>query len=196
MSVRLRTKWLWVRVPLQSLKQILVVAGINNPTNATFKITDCKLCVPVGSLLAENDNELVEQLKTGFKKTIKWNKYRSEISNQAVNNNLNYLINPTFTNVNRFFVLAFENETDRTSFSEYHVPKIEIKDFNVLIDGKPSFKIPVKNKEETYEAIIEMSKNNDDTAGNLLDYKYFSKHYKLIAVDLSKQTELENLDLK
>ena len=73
---------------------------------------------------------------------------------------------------------------------------MEIKDFNVLIDGKPFFEIPVKNKEEAYEAIIEMSKNNDYTTGNLLDYEYFKDHYKLIAIDLSKQTELENTDLK
>ena len=77
------------------------VAGINNPTNAVFKITDCKLYVPVVTLSAENDNKLLEQLKTGFKRTIKWNKYRSEMSNQTKNNNLNYLIDPTFTNVNR-----------------------------------------------------------------------------------------------
>ena len=104
---------------------------------------------------------------------------------------------PTFTNVNRLFVLSYKNENDRTFFSKYYVPKVEIKDFIVLIDGKPFFEIPVKNKEEeAYEAIIEMSKNNDYTTGNLLDYEYFSKHYKLIATDLSKQIELENVDLK
>ena len=64
------------------------------------------------------------------------------------------------------------------------------------LDEKPSFEIPVKNKEEAYEAFIEMSKNNDYTTGNLLGYEYFKDHYKLIAIDLSKQTELENLDLK
>ena len=106
------------------------------------------------------------------------------------------MIDPTFTNVNRLFVLTFENEDDRTSFSKYYVPKVELKDFNVLVDGKPSFEIPVKNKEEAYEAVIEMSKNNDYTTGNLLDYEYFKGHYKLIAIDLSKQIELENLDLK
>ena len=124
------------------------VAGINNPTNATFKVTDCKLYVPVVTLSAENDNKHLEQLKTGFKRTIKWNKYRSEISNQTKNNNLNYLIDPTFTNVDRLFVLSFLNDNDRTSFSKYYVPTVEIKDFNVLIDGKPFFEIPVKNKEE------------------------------------------------
>ena len=61
------------------------------------------------------------------------------MSNQTKNNNLSYLIDPTFTNVNRLFVLSFENETDRTSFSEYYLPKVEIKDFNVLIDEKPFF---------------------------------------------------------
>ena len=110
--------------------------GINAPTYATFKITDTKLYVPIVTLSAENDNKLLEQLKTGFKRTIKWNKYRSEMSNQTIYNNLNYLIDPTFTNVHRLFVLTYENETDRTSFSKYYVPKVEIKDFNVLIDGK------------------------------------------------------------
>ena len=109
---------------------------------------------------------------------------------------MNYLIDPTFTNANRLFVLSFENEEDRTSFSKYYVPKIEIKDFNALINQKSLFEIPVKNKEEAYEAIIEISKNNDYTTGNLLDYENYSKHYKLIAIDLSKQIELENPDLK
>ena len=85
--------------------------------------------VPVVTLSAEDDNKLLEQLKTGFKRTIKWNKYRSEMSNQTRNNNLNYLIDPTFTNVNRVFLLSFENKNDRTSFSRYYVPKVEIKDF-------------------------------------------------------------------
>ena len=118
------------------------------------------------------------------------------MTNQIKNNNFNYLIDPTFTKVNRLFVLSFENKNDRTSFSKYCVSNVQIKDFNVLIDGKSSFDMPIKNGEETYEQIIEMGRNNDYTTGNLLDYEYFSKHYKLIAIDLSKQTELENPDLK
>ena len=168
----------------------------NSPTNACFKITDCKLYVPVITLSAENDNKLLEQLKAGFKITIKWNKYRSEMSNQAANNNLNYLIDPTYSKVSRLFVLSFENKEDRTSFSKYYLPKVEVKDFNVLIDQKTFFEIPVKNEEEAYEAIIEMSKNNDYTTGNLLDYEYFSNHNRLIGIDLSKQIELENPALK
>ena len=116
------------------------------------------------------------------------------MSNQNKNNNLNYLIDPTFINVNRLFVLSFENENYRTSFTKYYVPKAEIEDFNVLIE--PCFEIPVKNKEEASEQIIEMSKINAYTTGNLLDYEYFKDHYQLIAIDLSKQIELENPDLK
>ena len=116
------------------------------------------------------------------------------MSNQA--NNLNYLIDQTFNKVSRLFVLSFVNEDDKTLFSKYYAPKFEIKYFNVLIDGKGFFDVPVKNKEEAFEKIIEISKNNDYTTGNLLDYEYFSKHYKLIALDLSKQTKVENSDLK
>ena len=134
------------------------VAGINNPTGASFKITDCKSYVPIVNLSAQDDNKLLEQLKAGFKRTIRWNRYRSEISNQTENSNFNYLIDPTFANVNRLFALSYKNKNNRTSSSEYYVPEIEIKDFNVLIDGKPFFNIPAKNKEEAYEAIFEMSK--------------------------------------
>ena len=125
------------------------VPGINNPTNAEFSITDCKLYVHVVTLTVENENRLYEQLK-GFTITIEWNKYRSKISNQTANNNLNYLIGPTFKTVNRSFALAFENEEDISSFSKYYTPAVEIKVYNVLIDQKPFFEIPIKNKEETY----------------------------------------------
>ena len=118
--------------------------------------------------------------------------YRLETTNQAKTNNSNYLIDPTFSRVNRLFVLLFENKDDRTSYSKYYTPKVEIKHFNVLIDGKSFLDVAIKNK-ETYEKVIEMSKNSNYTSGNLFDYEYFSKHYKLIAIDFSKQTELETL---
>ena len=171
------------------------VYEIDNPENATFKITDKKLFVPFVTLSKENDIKLLEQLKSGFKTTIKWNKYRSQMTIQPQNNNVNYLIDPTFMNVNRLFVLSFprNNNTDSTySFLNYYVPKVQIKDFNVLIDGKNFFDLSVKNEEEAYEKIIEMSNNNDYTTGNLLDFAYFKKHYKLIATDLSKQTKLKD----
>ena len=76
---------------------------------------------------AENNNRLLEQLKSGFRRSIKWNKYISQMSNQNKNNNLNYLIDPTFSNVNRLFVLSFENVDDRTSYYKYYLPNVEIK---------------------------------------------------------------------
>ena len=94
---------------------------------------------------------------------MKWNKYRPEMTNQTKNNNLKYLIDATFTKVNRLFVLSFENENERTSFSKYYVPRVQIKDFNVLIDRKSFLNMSIKNEEETYEQIIEMGRNNDYT---------------------------------
>ena len=169
---------------------------IDAPTNAAFKITDRKLYVPVVTLSTKDDNNFLEQLKSGFKWIIKWNKYRSEMTNQTKTNHLNHLIDPTFTKVNRLFVSLFENEENRTSSSKYYVPKVEIKDFNVLTGGKSFFYMSVKSKEEAYEKIRNINKSNDYTTGNLLDYQYFSKRYKLIAIDLSKQVELENPNLK
>ena len=106
------------------------------PTNATFKITDTKLHVPVVTLSTEDGNNFLEQLKSWFQRTIKWDKYRSEMTNQTKTNNLIYLIDPTFNKFNRLFVLSFENEDDRRSFWKYYTPKVEIKDFNVFINGK------------------------------------------------------------
>ena len=111
-----------------------IVYEIDNPENAIFQITDTKLYVPVVTLSKENDIKLLEQLKSGFKRTIKWNKCRSKMTIQPQNNDLNYLIDPIFMNVNRLFVLSFprNNDTDsRYSFSNYYVPKVQIKDFNV-----------------------------------------------------------------
>ena len=114
---------------------------------------------------------------------------------QPQNNNLNYLIDPTFKNINRLFVLLFSrnNNTDsRYSYSNYYAPKVEINDFNVLIDGKSFSDLRVKNEEYACEKIIEMSNNNDYTTGNLLDFAYFKENYRLIAIDLSKQTKLKD----
>ena len=146
---------------------------INNPENAIYQITDTKLYIPVVTL-SKTD------------RTIKWNKYRSQMTIQCQNNNLNYLIVPTFMNVNRLFVLTFptnNNTNSRYSFSNDYVPKVKINDFNVLIDRISFFDLPVKNEEEAYEKIIDMS--------NV--FAYFIKHYKLIAIHLSKQTNLKDL---
>ena len=102
----------------------------NPPTGLEFQITDTKLYVPVVTLSKENDIKLLEKLKSGFKRTIKWNKYQSQMSVQSNNNNLNYLIDPTFTNVNRLFVLSFER------IEEDNIKKATEILFHIIMYGK------------------------------------------------------------
>ena len=166
------------------------------PTGATLAINDCKLYISVVTLSKDDKIKLLTNLKSGFKREIEWNKYRSQKSTEAINNNLNILIDPTFTNVNWLFVLAYQTADDRQSFSQFYLPRVMVKDFNVIIDELAFFNLPIKAEEEAYEKIIDISRNNEYTAGNLLDYDYFKKYYKLIAIDLSKQQVLqENEDL-
>ena len=127
------------------------VVAILAPSGAEFQITDTKLYVPVVTLSKENDKKLLGQLKSGFQRTVKWNKYRSQMTIQPQNNNLNYLTDPTFPKVNRLFVLSFERNAEgdhRNSFSRYYIPNIEIKHFHVLIDGKSFVDLPVKMKKK------------------------------------------------
>ena len=167
------------------------------PTGATLAINDCKLYLPVVTLSKDDEIKLLANLKSGFKREIIWNKYRSQMTAEAINNTLNILIDPTFTNVNRLFVPAYgQNNNDRQSFSRFYLPNVMVKDYNVIIDKLAFFDLPMKTEEETYEKIIDISRNNEYTTGNLLDYDYFKKYNKLIAIDLSKQQVLqENEDL-
>ena len=113
------------------------------------------------------------------------------MTTEAVNNNLNILIDPTFTNVNRLFFLAYRTADDRQSYSEFFVTRVMVKDYNVIIDKLVFFDLPIKTEEEAYEKITDVSRNNEYTTGNLLDYDYFKKYYKLIAIDLRKQPVLQ-----
>ena len=92
------------------------------------------------------------------------------------------------------FFLASQNADDRQSFSQFYLPRVMVKDYNVIIDKLAFFDLPIKTEEEAYEKIIDISRNNEFTTGNLLDYDYFKKHYKLIAIDLSKQHVLQEND--
>ena len=150
----------------------------NAPTGATLAISDCKLYVPEVTLSKDDEIELLTNLKSGFKKEIIWNKCRSQMTTEAINNNLNILIVPTFTNVKRLFVLAYQNADDRQSFSQFYLPKVLVKDFNVIIDKLAFFDLSIKTEEEAYEKIIDICRNNEYMTGNLLDYDYFKKHYK------------------
>ena len=152
------------------------------PTNAKLAINDCKLYAPVVTLSKNDEIELLTNLKSGFKREIIWNKYRSQMSTGTANDNLNILIDPTFTNVNRLFFLAYEVDANRQSFSEFYLPRVMVKDFNVIIDKLSFFDLPIKTEDEAYEKIIDISKNDEYTTENLLDYDYFKNYYKLIAI--------------
>ena len=158
----------------------------------TFAITDTKLYVPVVTLSTQENTKLLQQLKSGFKRVINWNKYLSKPELLRRNPNLNYLIEPSFQGVNRFIVLAFENDAQRTSHSNYYLPNVEIKSYNIMINGENFFDQPIKNNKVTYENIrkIATGQGDDYTTGCVLDYPYFMDTYKMIAVDLSKQQVL------
>ena len=103
-------------------------------------MTSTKHYVPVVTLSFNDNIKSLENIKEGFKRTISSNKYRSEITTKSKNNNLNYLIDPTFRNINRLFVISFKNgddDTTRNSFGKYYMSLVEIKNFNALIDNKP-----------------------------------------------------------
>ena len=120
---------------------------------ATFAITDTKLYVPVVTLSTQENTKFLQQLKSGFKRVINWNKYLSKPELLAQNLNLNHLVEPSFQGINRLFVLAFENDNDRTSDEEYCLPTVEIKDYNNVINGENFFDQPIKNNKVTYDNI-------------------------------------------
>ena len=159
--------------------------------NATIEISDTKRYVPVVTLSTEENAKLLQQLKSGFKKVINWNKYLSKPELLAQNQNLNHLVEPRFQGISRLFVLAFEG--NRTCCHDYYLPNVQIKDYNIIINRENFFDQPIKNNKVTYENIrkIATGQRDDYTTGCLLDYSYFNDTYKMIAVDLSKQQALD-----
>ena len=171
----------------------VIVSTTVSSQGATFWITDTKCYVPVVTLSPQGNAKLLQQLKSGFKRTINWYKYQSKVAIQAQNPYLDYLIDSRFQGVNSFFVLSFGNNNPRTSYKRYFLPYIEIKDYNVMIDGQNIFDPPIKNDQRTYNTIHKiMTGQRDDHKTNfLLDYVYFKFHYKMIAADLSKRQALD-----
>ena len=153
-------------------------------------------------ILSTNDNvNFTKQLNEGFKKSVYWNEYKSKIeTKEADANNLKrFLLDASFQGVNRLFVLAFDNtnngdnKVERDSHRKYFLPRVNITSYNVLIDGRNFCDQPINNQIKKYEEIrkIGTGRRDDYTTGCLLDYQYCKDHYQLIAVDLSKQKELD-----
>ena len=127
---------------------VLISTNIPNQ-HATFAITDTRLYVPVVTLSTQENTKFLQQLKSGFKRVINWNKYLSKPELLALNPNLNHLVEPSFQGVNRLFVLAFQNGDNITSDEQYYLPTVEIKDSNIMINGENFFDQPIKNNKVT-----------------------------------------------
>ena len=140
---------------------VLIATNIPNQI-ATFAITNTKLYVPVVILSTQENTKFLQQLKSCFKKVIYWNKCLSKPELLAQNPNLNHLVEPSFQGVNRLFVLAFENDDDRTSDEQYYLPTVEIKDYNIMINGENFFDQPMKNNKATYENIRKIATGQGD----------------------------------
>ena len=139
-------------------------------------------------ILSTNDTaKLLQQFKSGLKRTINWNTYKSKATTKKQNQYLDYLIDPSFQGVKRLFVLSSENNADRNEYIGWFIPKVEIKDYNAVIDGKSLFDLGANDK---IRKVI-TGQGDDYTTGCLLDYPYFKETSKLITIDLSKQQKLD-----
>ena len=179
-------------------------AAANPENNAVFIINDTKLYVPVVTLSKEDNKDFIEhfieQQNKGFQRSIYWNEYKTKeltVDSDANNaSNVRYInLDPSFQGVNRLFVMAYSrlaNQPTRDGRRKYYLPRIDLNKYNVIIDGRNFYDNPIESDIEKYRELkkVMIGKGEDYTTGSLLDYNYFKKHYKLVAVDLSKQKEL------
>ena len=166
--------------------------------NAVFIMNDTKLYVPGVTLSKEDNKDFIEQQNKGFQRSIYWNEYKTkELTEDADANVFNYInLDPSFQGVNRLFVMAYnrvDGQPTRNGQRKYYLPRISLSKYNVIIDGRNFYDNPIESDIGKYRELkkVIIGKGEDYTTGSLLDYNYFDKHYKLVAVDLSKQKELE-----
>ena len=166
--------------------------------DAVFIINDTKMYVPVVTLSKEDNKDFIEQQNKGFQRSIYWNEYKTkEINENADANVFKYInLDPSFQGVNRLFVMAYNRangQPTRNGQQKYYLPRIDLEKYNVIIDGRNFYDNQIENDIEKYRELkkVMIGKGEDYTTGSLLDFNYFDKHYKLVAVDLSKQKELD-----
>ena len=162
--------------------------------NAVFIINDTKLYVPVVTLSKEDNKDFIEQQDKGFQRSIYWNEYKTKDADANVFKYIN--LDPSFQGVNRLFVMAYNRangQPTRNWQRKYYLPRIDLEKYNVIIDGRTFYDNPIESDIEKYRELkkVMIGKGEDYTTGSLLDFNYFDKHYKLVAVDLSKQKELD-----
>ena len=166
--------------------------------DAVFIINDTKLYVPVVTLSKEDNKDFIEQQNKGFQRSIYWNEYKTKEVNEDADAYMFKYINldPPFQGVNRLFVMAYNRangQPTRNGQQKYYLPRIDLKKYNVIIDGRHFYDNSIESDIEKYRELkkVMIGKGEDYTTGSLLDFNYFDKHYKLVAVDLSKQKELD-----
>ena len=166
--------------------------------NAVFIINDTKLYVPVVTLSKEDNKDFIEQQNKGFQRSIYWNEYKTkEIYDYADANEFKYVnLDPSLQGVNRLFVMAYNRangQPTRNMQQKCYLPRIDLEKYNVIIDGKNFYDNPIESDIKKYRELkkVMIGKGEDYTTESLLDFNYFDKHYKLVAVDLSKQKELD-----
>ena len=170
----------------------------NQDGAAVIIINDTKVYIPVVTLSKEDNKDFIKQQNKGFQRSIYWNEYKTkEINENADANVFKYIdLDPSFQGVNRLFVMAYNRENGqptRNGQRKYYLPRIDLEKYNVIIDGKIFYDNPIESDIEKYRELkkVMIGKGEDYTTGYLLDFNYFDKHYKLVAVDLSKQKELD-----
>ena len=166
--------------------------------DAVFIINDTKLYVPVVTLSKKDNKDFIEQKNKKFSRSIYWNEYKTkEINENADANVFKYInLDPSFQGVNRLFVMAYNRingQPTRNGQRKYYLPRIDLEKYNVIIDGRNFYDNPIESDIEKYRELekVMIGKGEDKTTGSLFDFNYFDKHYKLVAVDLSKQKELD-----
>ena len=182
-----------VEVSLKWIKNCILSCAGNT---ATFKITDTKPYVPIVALKTEDNTKLSKSLSEEFKRPIYWNEYKVIPEKiYAANENIRILIDPSWQGINRLFVLAYLDDNTSTvkSNRKYILPRIKIENYNIEIDGRNFYDQPINDSIKQYDEIRKIStgQGDDYTTGCLLDFFYFEKNYRLIAVDLSKQKVLD-----
>ena len=164
--------------------------------DAVFIINDTKWHVPVVTLSKEDNKDFIEQQNKKFQRSIYWNEYKTKEINEDADANVILLLDPSFQGVNRLFVMAYNRangQPTRNGQRKYYLPRIDLEKYNVIIDGRNFYDNPIESDIKKYRELakVMIGKGEDNTTGSLLDLNYFNKYYKLVAVDLSKQKELD-----
>ena len=166
-------------------------------TAATFAITDTKLYVPVVTLKTEDNAKLSKLLSEGFKRSIYLNEYNVSLKDHDENSDIKKRFHASIQGANRLFVLAYargDNITNEKSYRIYFLPRLQIKNYNIEIDGRNFYDQSINDSIKRYDEIRKIStgQNDDYTNGCLLDFADFERKYRLIAADLSKKKALDD----